>query len=75
MKMSDRYSMPDKRNAEKYADPTAYQAMKNIVISEREVKMKADNLIGTMKLLADLAGFEIIGRIYLRHKGSGTEFR
>ena len=73
--MDDRYSMPDKRNAEKYADPTAYQAMKNIVIADREAKKKADNLIGAMKLLADLAGFEIIGRICLRHKGSGTEFR
>ena len=73
--MNDRYSMPDKKNAEKYDDPTAYQAMKNIVTAEREVKKKADNLIGTMKLLADLAGFEIMGRIYLRHKKSGTEFR
>lgn len=73
--MNDRYSMPDKKNAEKYDDPTAYQAMKNIVTAEREVKKKADNLIGTMKLLADLAGFEIVGRIYLRHKKSGTEFR
>lgn len=73
--MNDRYKMPDKCNAEKYADPTAYQAMKNIIVAEREVKKKSDNLIGAMKLLADLAGFEIVGRIYLRHKESGTEFR
>lgn len=73
--MGDRYNMPDKRNAEKYADPTAYSAMKNIINAERDVKKKSDNLIGAMKLLADLAGFEFIGRIRLRHKESGTEFR
>ena len=73
--MDDRYSMPDKRNSERYADPTAYQAMKNIIVAEREVKKKSDNLIGAMKLLADVAGFEIVGRICLRHKESGKEFR
>lgn len=73
--MDELYSMPDKRNAEHYNDPTAYKAMKNIVLADREVKKKADNLIGTMKLLADLAGYEIVGRIHLRHKDSGAEFR
>lgn len=75
MTMDDRYSMPDRRNSEQYDDPTAYAAMKNIIIAEREVKKKSDNLIGTIKLLADLAGFEIVGRIHLRHKKSGAEFR
>lgn len=73
--MDDRYSMPDKRNAEHYPDPTAYKAMKNIIVAEREVKKKSDNLISAMKLLADVAGFEITGRICLRHKESGKEFR
>ena len=73
--MADREQMPDKRNAERYADPTAYGAMKNIFNADREVKKKSDNLIGTMKMFADLAGFEIIGRIQLRHKESGKEFR
>lgn len=73
--MDDRYKMPDKRNAERYDDPTAYGAMKNIINAEREVKKKSDNLIGTIKLIADLAGFEIVGRIYLRHKESGMDFR
>lgn len=75
MMMADRYSLPDKRNAERYDDPTAYKAMKNIVNADRDVKKKSDNLIGAMKLLAELAGFEIVGRIYLRHKESGKEFR
>lgn len=73
--IDERYSPPDKRNAEQYSDPTAYKAMKNIINAEREVKKKSDNLIGTIKLLADLAGFEIVGRICLRHKESGKEFR
>ena len=76
MTMDDLYSMPDKRNAEQYADPTAYTAMKNIMNAEqREVKKKSDNLIGAMRLLADVSGFEIVGRIHLRHKDSGIEFR
>ena len=73
--MDDRYKMPDKKNAERYDDPTAYLAMKNIITDEREAKKKSDNLIGAMKLLADLSGFEIVGRIKLRHKESGAEFR
>ena len=72
--MNDRFATPDKRNAEKYNDPTAYKAMKNIVNAEREVKKKSDNLIGAMKLFADLTGFEIVGRIHLRHKETGIEF-
>lgn len=73
--MDDRYTEPDKRNAEQYPDPTAYKAMKNIMYAEREAKKKSERLIGTLKLLADLAGFEIVGRIHLRHKSSGIEFR
>lgn len=67
--------MPDKRNSEQYSDPTAYNAMKNIIAEDRGIKKKSDNLIGTIKLLADLAGFEIVGRIHLRHKDSGIDFR
>lgn len=73
--MNDRYKMPDKRNAEHYDDPTAYNALKNITAAEKDLKRKSDNLIGAIKLLADLAGFEIVGRVYLRHKESGVEFR
>ena len=73
--MTDHYSKPDKRNAEKYDDPTAYKAMKSVMIAEREVKKKSERLISTIKLFADLAGFEILGRICLRHKESGKEFR
>lgn len=73
--MNDRFSMPDKRNDRHYSDPTAYHAMKNIVNTEREIKRKADNLIGAMKQFADVAGFEIVGRIHLRHTDSEIEFR
>ena len=73
--MDDRFTTPDKYNAERYADPTAYAAMKNITDAERAVKKTSDNLIGTIKLIAGLAGFEIVGRIRLRHKESGLEFR
>lgn len=71
----DRITMQDKRNAEKYSDPTAYKAMKHIAFTERELKKKSDRLIGAIKLFAEVAGFEIVGRICIRHKESGKEFR
>ena len=66
---------PDKKNMEGYADPTAYGGMMAATSGERAAKKRADNLIGTIKLLADLAGFDIIGRIYLRHRDTGCDFR
>ena len=67
--------MADRKNSEGYSDPTAYGAAVRIEREEKELKKKSDNVIGTLKLIADLAGFEFIGRIQIRHKASGKEFR
>lgn len=55
------------RNAEHYADPTPAAAMKNI--------RKDGILVPLLRQVADLAGFEILGRIPLRDKNTGKEWR
>ena len=62
-------------NGEGYTDPTAYHALKPIVKEEQELEKKARNLVTVLKLIADWAGFEFIGRIQLRHKKSRKEFK
>jgi hypothetical protein len=55
-----------RRNAEGYLDVTAY-----LGTTERKNK----DLIHTFRLLADMAGFEIVGRITIKHKKTGRIFR
>ena len=71
--------MGDKRNL-KYnqsgcADPTAYEAISNIIKEEKELVKKVHNLINVLKLIIDWAGFELIGRIEIRDKKTKREFR
>ena len=56
-----------RRNAEGYLDVTAYLGTKNVI--------KNKDLIHTFRLLADMAGFEIVGRITIKHKKTGRIFR
>lgn len=62
-------------NASGCPDPTAYQALKPIIKEEAEMDRKVHMLITTLKNLVELSGFEFIGRIQVRHKNSGKEFR
>lgn len=64
-----------KRNASGANDPTAYAALKPIVKSETEVDRQVHKLIAVIKNVADLTGFEVVGRIEFRHKESGREFK
>ena len=59
-------------------DPTAYEAMKHIQIEERKSHLVDDNahkVVTTIKNILDLAGFELVERIQIRHKKSGKIFR
>lgn len=62
-------------NASGYPDPTAYHGTKAIVKEEQELDKKVHNLVNTLKFIVEWAGFEFIGRIQLKHKESGKEFR
>lgn len=64
-----------RRNAEGYLDVTAYLGTKNVIQEENEAERKNKGLIHTFRLLADMAGFEIVGRITIKHKKTGRFFR
>lgn len=71
--------MGDKRNP-KYnqsgcADPTAYEAIGNVIKEEKELNKRVYNLISVLKFIIDWAGFELIGRIEIRDKKTRKEFR
>lgn len=59
-------------------DPTAYEAMKRIQKEERMVNRvdeDAHTVITTIKNILDLAGFELVERIQIRHKKTGKYYR
>lgn len=64
------------RNNEGYVDPTAGAAMATVKREENaELADKNHKVIHTIRNIVDLAGFEIVGRITLKHKKSGKVFR
>lgn len=70
--------MPDyglRKNREGYNDPTAYTGMSNIIREENETQRRVNALIGALKSLIDLAGFDLLCRIEIRDSKTGREFR
>lgn len=67
------------RNAEYYADPTPTAAIRNINKDERQKEAvrldRIGDIVPLLRQMADIAGFEIIGRIPLRDKATGKEYR
>lgn len=64
-----------RRSAEGYLDATAYLGTKKRQQEENEAERKNKDLIHTFRLLADMAGFEIVGRITIKHKKTESVFR
>ena len=67
------------RNAEHYADPTPTAAMRNICRDEYQKEAarldRIGDIVPLLRQMANIAGFEIIGRIPLRDKATGKEYR
>lgn len=68
------------KNAEGYSDPTPGEAMNNIRKEQRQQEAAErlaviSRLIPVMKQTAELAGFEVVGRITLKDKETGKEYR
>lgn len=59
------------RNAEGYQDPTPTQALQNIEVDEQRVR----KLKKLLEVIADMAGYFIIGKITFRDKATGRECR
>lgn len=71
--------MGDKRNP-RYnqsgcADPTAYEALKPIVKNEKKLDKRVHETIKVIKSIINLSGFELVGRIQIRDKKTGKEFK
>ena len=64
-------SWNDRKNAEGYSDPTAYQALKNIETEEE----RFHKLLHMIFDICALSDFEIEGRIVLVDKRSGKVWR
>lgn len=63
------------KNSEGYSDPTAGEACKNILKEENERLGKVSSLIPILRATAERAGFDIIGRIPLKDRKTGKEYR
>ena len=68
------------KNAEGYSDPTPGEAMSNIRKEQRQQEAAErlaviSRLIPVMTQTAELAGFEVVGRITLKDKETGKEYR
>ena len=60
------------KNAEGYADPTAYAALKAI---EQEEQQRLNILIKRVKYIIDSEGFDLLNRIELKGRTTGREYR
>ena len=63
------------QNAEGYSDPTAFYGMRNITKEEHEVEKTVHDLVHIIRDLCDIVGFEVVGRIHLKHKKTGREYK
>lgn len=63
------------KNSEGYTDPTAGIAMGSAKRDEKKVDELNHKVIQAIRLLLDLSGFEVVGRITLRHKKTGRMFK
>lgn len=63
------------QNAEGYTDNTAYQGTKDIIRAESAAERKNRLIIQIFRLVCELAGFEIVGRVIPEGKETGREFK
>lgn len=68
------YNGNPRKNSEGYDDPTAYFGTKKVVKKDREVEKAYKRAMHLMLSIADVAGFEVTGRIQLTHKETGKTF-
>jgi hypothetical protein len=65
----------EKLNGSSYYDPTAYVALQKVSKEEKELSKKVSELLKVLKVIIEWAGFELIGRIWLKDKKTGKEFK
>ena len=65
----------DRKNAEGYNDPTAYNAIKNVEQEQDKDDARFHQLLNTRFSLCELADFHIEGRVVLKDKRTGKVWR
>ena len=63
------------QNGSGYSDFTAYNAIKNVSAEEQEIDRAARLVVNTIKNVLEIAGFELVGRIQIKHKKSRKVFK
>ena len=63
------------KNKEGYADPTAGEAIGTVTKEEKKQNEEVAILVNILKQMISLAGFEMVGRITLRDKKTGKEYK
>lgn len=63
------------QNGSGCSDFTAYEAIKNVTAEEQKTERAARMVVTTIKNVLELAGFELVGRIQIKHKKSGKVFK
>jgi len=65
----------DFKNPEGYADPTAYQAIKNIDVANRDnADVQAYRTISLVLRLLDLMGYTLVDRLHIKDRVTGREY-
>lgn len=57
------------------ADPTAHDALEPIIKDDAELEKKVHELTCILRIIAGLAGFEVLNRIQIKDRKSGRIFR
>lgn len=63
------------QNGEGYSDPTTYAALKSVSKEEAEQQRRVSALVGVLKYIINVAGFDLIARIELKDRRTGKEYR
>lgn len=64
-----------RRNASGCPDPTAHDALLPIAQADAELEARTTRLIKALKIMVDLAGYDLMARIKIRDRESGRIFR
>lgn len=64
-----------RKNKEGYNDPTAYKGMMSVLREESDQQRRLTALIGVLKYIIDLAGYDLLNRIEVKDRKTGKEYR
>lgn len=63
------------KNQDGYKDPTAFQAIKQVIKEEETEEKQLATLVFVLKYIINMTGFELIGRMELKSKKSGRVYK